>query len=134
MKEVGELSVCGLVYRVAVASVDETSDLSADDDGACVYSSGRIFIRASLSPSRKRDALVHEIAHAFIEASGLQAFLKSWVGEEKYDAFEESFIRLLTPAFLRFVDDNARELVRLVKKGKWSSEEGYPLRRRRRAG
>jgi hypothetical protein len=119
MKAVGELNVCGLVYRVFVASADESAELTGDDDGACATASGEIFVRASLSPSRKRDTLVHEIAHAYLEASGLREFLKTKVKGD-YDAFEESFIRLLVPSFLRFVDDNARELVRLVRKGKWT--------------
>jgi len=119
VKSVGELNVCGLVYRVFVASVDESSDLSAEEDGVCVASSGQILVRASLSPSRKRDTLVHEIAHAFLEASGIREFMRTRVKGD-YDAFEEAFIRLLVPSFLRFVDDNAKELVRLVRKGKWT--------------
>lgn len=119
MIEVGELNVCGLVYRVFIASVDESSELTSDDDGACATSSGQILVRASLSPSRKRDTLVHEVAHAFLEASGLREFLKTRVKGD-YDSFEEALIRLLVPSFLRFVDDNSKELIRLVRKGKWT--------------
>jgi hypothetical protein len=119
MREVGELNVCGLVYRVYVASGDESSELSEGDDGACVCAQGKILVRSSISPSRKRDTLVHEIAHAFLEASGLREFLKTRVKGD-YDSFEEALIRLFVPAFVRFLDDNTRELVRLVRKGKWS--------------
>lgn len=119
MRSVGELSVCGLVYQVYVASADETEHLADGDDGVCIAQQGVILIRASITPSRKRDALVHELAHAFLEASGLRQLLKMHVRGD-LDELEEAIIRTFVPSFMRFLDDNDKDLAKLVKKGRWS--------------
>jgi hypothetical protein len=103
------LTICGLEYRVVVAGVDEVPEL-AGKEGLTSCVTNTIYLRAGMPVSRTRDALVHEVMHAFLEASGIGSFLSDRVRGD-YDKFEETLIRLIVPALLRLVDDNGEGLV-----------------------
>lgn len=99
-----KLKICGLEYDVIFATAAEDPRL-VDNEGFTDASACKIYVRSTLSPSRMRDTLLHEIVHAFVEASGLCGFLQASV-RGNYDRFEEALVRLVTPSLLRFVDDN----------------------------
>lgn len=111
MREAKRLIICGLEYRVVYATGEEVPEL-VENEGWCNTKASTIYLRANMPPSRMRDTLVHETAHAFIEASGLSHFLGNhFESEDKYEAFEETLIRLFVPSLLRLVDDNGTALV-----------------------
>lgn len=112
MREVRKLTICGLTYRVVYATADEVHHLE-DTDGYCSMATNTIYVRSGMPKTRTRDALVHELMHAFFEASGVGSFMKdNFRGdEEAFDKFEETFIRLTVPSLLRLVDDNGDALV-----------------------
>lgn len=103
------LKICGLEYRVVYASSDEVPEL-AGKEGLTVCSTNTIYVRANLPACRARDALVHEVMHAFFEASGIGSFLSDRVRGD-YDKFEETFIRLIVQPVLRLVEENGRSLI-----------------------
>lgn len=105
----GNLKICGLEYRVVYATSDEVPEL-AGNEGHTSCSTNTIAIRSNLPPSRKRDTLVHEVMHAFLEASGVGSFLADRVRGD-YDRIEETLIRLVTPAIIRLIEDNGAALI-----------------------
>jgi hypothetical protein len=110
MKQTGTLDICGLLYRVVDAEANEVPQLEDGDEGATVYQALTIYLRGALPPTRKRDARLHEVAHAWLEASGIRDFLKSRVRGE-YTAFEETFIRLAVPSLIRLIEANGGALL-----------------------
>ena len=117
MREVGRLNVCGIRYRVFMVADDEVPELVDGEEGACVPSKARIYLRASMPRELYRDTLVHEIGHAWLLASGLVEFLKGRVHGD-IDAFEETLIRLAVPSLLQLLDANQTELAELLGDGK----------------
>jgi len=106
------LSICGLEYKVVYASSDDVPEL-IENDGHTSCATNTIYIRANLAPCRKRDTLLHEILHAFLEASGIDHFLgTTFKGDPKeYERFEETLIRLVVPSILRLVEENRGALL-----------------------
>ncbi len=101
-------------YRVVYATPEEVPDL-AENEGCCCKSLNTIYIRAGMPPSRMRDTLVHEVLHAFLEASGIGSFLASAsnLKGDGYDVFEETFVRLVTPSVIRLISDNGDALIEI---------------------
>lgn len=116
MVEARTLTIGGLEYRVILAGAHEVPELAANE-GYTVPEKNVIYIRANVSPSRARDTLVHEVGHAFLEATGLGHFLQDNFRGDDFDKFEETFIRLAVPHVLRLVDDNGGALVAAPKPG-----------------
>lgn len=112
MQAVKRLTICGLEYRVVYATPDEVPEL-ADNEGICRASVNTIYLRRNAPPSRMRDALLHEVLHAFLEASGVGAYLsQSFKGStEEFESHEETLIRLVVPSLLRLVEDNGNALI-----------------------
>lgn len=105
------LSICGLEYRVVFTTPDEVAEL-AENDGLCRRSTNTIYIRKGMPASRTRDTLIHEVMHAFLEASGLGHYLEQHLKDpDTYDKFEETLIRLMVPSLLRLVEDNGQTLL-----------------------
>lgn len=107
------LKICGLEYRVVFASTEEVPEL-AGKEGWTVPSTNTIYIRSNLPFSRARDTMLHEVLHAFFEASGVGSFLNDRVRGD-YDKFEETLIRLLVQPILRLVEENGRALIAVPK-------------------
>ena len=107
------LKICGLEYRVVFATNEEVPEL-VGREGYTVPSSNTIYIRSNLPASRARDTLLHEVLHAFFEASGVGSFLSDRVRGD-YDKFEETLIRLLVQPILRLVEENGRALIAIPK-------------------
>lgn len=105
-----ELVICGLVYTVVFAHPDNVPDLRGNE-GCCISGANTIFIREGMPPSRTRDAILHEVTHAFLEASGIRHLLLGVYNGTAFDDFEETLIRILVPSVLRLIDDNGRGLV-----------------------
>jgi hypothetical protein len=103
------LKICGLEYRVVYATSDEVPEL-AGKEGLTVCSTNTIYVRSNLPTCRARDALVHEVMHAFFEASGIGSFLSDRVRGD-YDKFEETLMRLVVQPVLRLVEENGRALI-----------------------
>lgn len=116
MLEARKLTICGLEYTVMLAGADEVPELAANE-GYTVPERNLIYIRSNVNPSRARDILVHEIGHAFFEATGLGHFLQDNFRGDDFDKFEETFIRLAVPHVLRLVDDNGGALTATPKPG-----------------
>jgi len=112
MHKIGELDIAGIDYRVFIATSDEAPGL-ADSYGYTSTQTQRIYLKEGISFSQMRDTLFHEIVHAFLECSGIGAYLASQVKGE-WDDVEETLIRLLVPAGLRMLDDNNGELAKLL--------------------
>lgn len=110
------LKICGLEYRVVYATTEEVPEL-AGREGWTVPSANTIYIRSNLPPSRLRDTLVHEVLHAFFEASGVGSFISDRVRGD-YDKFEETLIRLIVQPLLRLVEENGRALISVPKTAK----------------
>lgn len=100
-----EIQVCGVTFPVYRASVEEVPDLVQDGellDGFCDFERGCIYIREGLSPSLERDAVAHEVGHAFLCCSGLQEILRDRIGAKKFKGFEELLVRVATPHISHF--------------------------------
>lgn len=115
MREVRKLSICGLEYRVVFASSEEVPALE-NNDGYTSCESNTIYLRSDLPRSRMRDTLVHEICHAFLEASGLGSFCETSLKDKSaYDDFEETLIRVAVPQLLRLVQENGKALIEVPR-------------------
>jgi hypothetical protein len=128
------LSICGLEYRVVYASSDDVPEL-IENDGHTSCSTNTIYIRTNLSSSRKRDTLLHEILHAFLEASGIDHFLgHALKGDPKeYERFEETLIRLVVPSILRLVEENGAALLDIPATVKAGSKSARVKSRNKKA-
>lgn len=112
MREVHKLVICCLVYRVVCATGEEVPKL-LEHDGWADTDSNTIFLKEGMPPTRMRDTLVHEIAHAWLEASGLGEMLQSSFKGADFESFEEQLIRVAVPSILQLVQDNGTSLVRV---------------------
>jgi hypothetical protein len=126
----GVLKICGLEYRVVYASAEEVPEL-VNGEGYTSCSTNTIYIKLNLPASRARDVLLHEVLHAFFEASGIGSFLNDRVRGD-YDKFEETLIRLVVQPVLRLVEDNGRALIDVPSsKAKPLAKTSGPARRKR---
>lgn len=116
MREASTLTVCGLTYRVVYATPDEVHHLE-DSEGYASLHTNTIYVREGMPKSRTRDALVHEIMHAFLEGGGVGSFLKdNFKGDaDAFEKFEETLIRLVVPSLIRLVEDNGGALMTVPK-------------------
>jgi hypothetical protein len=131
MVEAKSLTICGLTYRVVFARADEVHHLE-DSDGFASFSTNTIYVRAGMPESRMRDALIHEVMHAFLESSGVGSFMKdSFRGDDAaFERFEETFIRLVVPSVIRLIEDNGPSLMRVPKQTKVQGSERAKSKRR----
>jgi hypothetical protein len=107
------LKICGLEYRVVFASVEEVPEL-AGKEGFVSLATNTIYVLRGMPASRTRDALAHEVGHAFFEATGIGSFIADRVRGD-YDRFEETLIRLLVQQMLRLLEDNGSALLEIPK-------------------
>lgn len=109
------LSICGLEYRVVFATSEEVPALEANE-GYTSCETNTIYLASNIPRSRMRDALVHEVCHAFLEASGVGSFLQTSLKDKAaYDDFEETLIRVLVPHVLRLVLENGKALIEVPR-------------------
>lgn len=131
MREARKLTICGLTYRVVFATAEEVHHLE-DSDGFVSMGTNTIFVKAGMPESRMRDALLHEVMHAFLESSGVGSFMRdNFRGDsDSFERFEETFIRLVVPSIIRLVDDNGPSLMRVPKQTKAQHVEYTKSKRR----
>lgn len=109
------LSICGLEYRVVFATSEEVPALESNE-GYTSCETNTIYLASNIPRSRMRDALVHEVCHAFLEASGLGSFLQTSLKDKAaYDDFEETLIRVAVPHVLRLVLENGKALIEVPR-------------------
>lgn len=89
--------VCGVDVPVV-----ETDDVPSGcmDDGCFWYPTSTIYIKRGLSPTRRRDVLLHEWLHAFFDLSGI----RTWLEAIKQKELEEQLCRFITPAITTAID------------------------------
>lgn len=114
MIAVGQIQICGFLY--SVVEVDASDGiLSEGEEGSTRAFELTIYILAGLPWARRRDTILHEVAHAFLEASGILGFLTSHTKKSaEADKFEENLIRLGTPWLLQLIDTSGPALMRLL--------------------
>lgn len=115
MRSCGSVSICGTEVKVYRALAKEVPDLDGHD-GYYLYAERKIFIDANLDKDATLDTLVHEMAHAWFDLSGLRHWLQeaTRLKGEAYDTFEEQFIRFQTPLIISSLK-SARLLSRLSR-------------------
>jgi hypothetical protein len=91
------------------ATADDCPDLRSDEagglnDGSFSQEQLTVFVRAGMSKTQRRDAIAHELAHAFLYLSGIGALLSGVVRWKKgaHD-FEETLVRLAAPHLGRLI-------------------------------
>lgn len=90
-----------------IVEVDKHDDnLKMDDDdyhwGVCSYIQRKIFLRKDLSFTNKKQTLIHEVTHAFIEAYG---FMQVRLNDEIVCDFVASYLyKILEIVNLYFVE------------------------------
>lgn len=112
MKQLATLNVCGMTYRVMLASSIERPALE-ESEGECDADEGVIYLRASLARNRTRlrDTLIHELVHAFVDATGLAYVLKGKLKESRdWEDVEETIARVATPHIVQLVEANGSRL------------------------
>lgn len=93
--------------RWEIWEVDEGEgppDMKSTDVGYCAPDDAKIFVRTSDAPDRVDDAYTHENLHSILDVYGIGEWLAQVTGEtdpKRYEALEETFIRLLTPALIQ---------------------------------
>jgi len=105
MKKLGTIDVCGTDWPVFEATADEMVKLNSPGAaGMCSHVDCRIYLSSDCKRDRK-ETLLHEYMHALLNSSGALYGLLTSLGTpfigKKSDAVEESFIRVLTPHFLK---------------------------------
>jgi hypothetical protein len=102
VKRIGVHTICGVRVPIYRATVDQFPELSGCD-GYWDPVRSIIWVRQGQSETQERDALVHELAHAFLTLSGLSTTLKVFLGPERSqywdgdDGVEEALVRQATP-------------------------------------
>lgn len=115
MTKLFSLNICGLDYSVISGQASEIPGLDMAE-GLCIREKNTIYLREGMPDSRTRDALLHEIIHAYLEASGLGHLIQSNLRENVvYEDFEETLIRLIVPSLLRLVEDNNSALASILR-------------------
>lgn len=109
MKIPRKVMICGLPYRIAIVPMGARGPKGWEKlyEGMCDVESSTIYLSARLrrNPSRLLDALVHEMAHAIAEGTGVRRWLSSLVPwkQRKTDRvfeLEEDCVRMITPALI----------------------------------
>lgn len=124
------LKICGLEYKVVFATSEEVPELLGKE-GFTSCTTNTIYVHAHLPQSRMRDTLVHEVLHAFLEASGIGSFLSDRVRGD-YEKTEETLVRLMVPSLLRLVDENGSALIDVPREGRHPQRKSALGKARRR--
>lgn len=115
VREIRKLSICGLEYRVVFATAEEVPALDGNE-GYTSCETNTIYLANNVPQTRIRDALVHEICHAFLEASGVGSMLETSLRDKSvYDDFEETLIRVTVPQLLRLIEENGKALIEVPR-------------------
>lgn len=112
MKHFLDLTLCGQTwacYYVSQRECDAVArklDLEDDgNEGLCDYATQKIYVVKSRQWTRTRDRFLHEVCHAFLEASGVGSLLEEhYKGPLPFHKWEESLIRLFVPHFATAID------------------------------
>jgi hypothetical protein len=117
--------ICGQRWEIHLATAHRIKALRTEE-GHCKYGENRIFLREGLlrsNPTRFRDALLHELAHAWFESSGVGPLIHSNLRDGvDWRALEEDLIRVAVPHVLVLVDDlTAAGLAEHFGGGSWTS-------------
>lgn len=95
------------VYRADPAHVPALHDGDRVLEGVTDTSTAEIHVREGLSPSLERDAIAHELLHAFLYATGLAHVIEARIGAG-YADFEEVLVRVATPHLVGFFESQKR--------------------------
>lgn len=93
-------TIYSVVYREGVTSDEGHAAHGRMDADKC-----EIAIDVSGSSERRRWALVHELAHAVWEETGMGHEMAAACGSEKADLLEEDIVRRFVPELLRTLRD-----------------------------
>jgi hypothetical protein len=98
------VDMCGVRVPVVAANLEQWPALLEADgttlDGTFDYSLCAVIIRAGQSHTLLRDAVTHELVHAFLHLSGIGRQLKALMGKragERWEEIEEGLVRTATP-------------------------------------
>jgi len=105
-----KLDIAGTLYEVIFTSEDECEELEGKY-GYTDLDRKVIVIRKTDSIETMQDTLVHEVGHAFVEETGLKAFFDlSLPAKTDRNAWEESFMAIISPHIVGVVKKNKRKL------------------------
>ena len=91
---VKKIDVCGIEYKVYIASRDDEPAL-ADADAVCDTDLCYIKIRDDVPKAKIADTVLHEVMHALFEGSGIGHALQ--LETRNHHDLEERIIRMLVP-------------------------------------
>jgi hypothetical protein len=96
----------GIRYKVFLGSEKDNPELAGRMYGVTMPHECEIWVNASDGPEARKDTWVHEHLHALLDAYGIKYTLRSQLGisGERWEAFEEELVRLLTPALRQTFD------------------------------
>lgn len=111
MKQYASFKIGGQDWTAFLVSKAEMKKLDGDetDEGLTTPETQRIYIRRIKNKSRLRDTFLHEICHAFLEATGMQHQLQVGYKGENFEEWEETLIRTFVPHLATFIDDWSRD-------------------------
>jgi len=93
------------------------ADDDADHEGLTNYEMQQVYLRRMKNKSRMRDTFLHEICHAFLDATGVGHQLKEGFKGKDYDAWEETLIRVFVPHLATFIDEWSKRQGTTQKQG-----------------
>jgi len=97
----GQTWTAWYVTKAEMATLDPETEL----EGLCDFKSCRMYVRKFRNKDRRRDALIHEVCHAFLEATGVGNFLEDSYSGPDFGKFEEGLIRLVVPHLATLIGD-----------------------------
>lgn len=111
-RTIGCVRMCGVDVELSEVAglANENGDML---DGEFLHTEAKIRIRAGLSPTGRRDAVLHECIHAYLYLSGDDQWLCCLLGTKAARKLQEVICRKVAPGIAAFVDAGVMELVKL---------------------
>lgn len=112
MRHLGTLRIAGtdIEVREAEGLVNEDGDTIHGEFDQLELA---IVIRAGLSPTARRDVVLHEYAHAYLYLTGTHEWLVCLVGAKQARKLGEVIARIFAPATAQAIDCGLFEVVKL---------------------
>ena len=112
MRQIGTLRIAGT--DVAVLEKEGLANEHGDTiHGEFDQLELAIVVLAGLSPTARRDVVLHEYAHAYLYLTGAQEWLVCTVGGKQARKLGEVIARIFAPATAQAIDCGLFELVKL---------------------
>lgn len=94
------------VSKAELRAMDPTKNL----EGLCDYEKCHLYVRRFKSVDRMRDVFLHELAHAFLDSTGVGHWLEGRMKDpDAWVDTEEDLIRLLVPHLAQLIDDMTKD-------------------------